>query len=53
MKRYEIHYYIPIKNEGGHRLVLADTKEKAIEMFKKKIADEGMPDPVITEVREI
>jgi len=53
MKRFKIFYEIPLTGQGGIRLIIADTKEKAIEMFNKKIADEGSPDPVITEVREI
>lgn len=53
MKRFQIFYYIELSGEGGHRLIIAETKEKAIEMFKKKIADEGSPDPKIMEIREI
>lgn len=52
MKRFQIFYYIELSGEGGHRLIIADTKDKAIEMFKKKIADEGNGDPKIMEVRE-
>lgn len=52
MKRFRIFYFIETIGLGGDMLVLAETQEKAIEMFKKKIADDGNPDPTITEVRE-
>ena len=51
MKKYQIFYYIPLTGQGGDRQVIAESKDKAIEIFKKKIADEGKPDPTITEVR--
>lgn len=53
MTRYQIFYYIPLTGQGGDRQVIAESKDKAIEIFKKLIADEGKPEAIITEVREI
>lgn len=53
MKRFKIFYYIKLLGEGGHKLVFADTEEKAIEIFKTQMAKQGNPEPEITGVKEL
>lgn len=53
MKRFKIFYFVELKQQGGDRQVIAETKDKAIEIFKKLIADEGNGETKITEIREV